>query len=166
MRLSIHPFAFHRGLTSFPSHPLRRAGLDTHLVADPNCASRRRRGNGWMGRTILVEPQPRGEQPMDGTVCIFSPFIASRFDGASPYRIVTTIISPTPLLAVNFIVLGRLIARIGPQYSRLSSRWCKPAIPLSLTIVKLLFYDRHPTLPHRRHRRPRDPISWWCSGFG
>ncbi|TFY66736.1 hypothetical protein EVG20_g4352 [Dentipellis fragilis] len=38
-----------------------------------------------------------------------------------PYIIQTTatIIGPTPLLATNFIILGRLIGRLGPQYSRL-----------------------------------------------
>lgn len=43
-----------------------------------------------------------------------------------PYpRISTTIIAPTPLVAANFVILGQLIARLGPQYSRLSATWCK-----------------------------------------
>ncbi|KAF7314105.1 RTA1-like protein [Mycena chlorophos] len=43
---------------------------------------------------------------------------------ANPYmmQITTTIIAPTPLIAVNFIVLGRIIRRLGPCYSRLSPR--------------------------------------------
>ncbi|KAJ7064293.1 RTA1-domain-containing protein [Mycena amicta] len=43
---------------------------------------------------------------------------------ANPYmmQITTTIISPTPLIAVNFIVLGRIIRRLGPCYSRLTPR--------------------------------------------
>lgn len=39
-------------------------------------------------------------------------------------RICSTIIAPTPLLAVNFVVLGILIGYLGPQYSRLSPGWC------------------------------------------
>ena len=38
-------------------------------------------------------------------------------------RIVTTIIAPTPLLAANFVMMGRLVRRLGPSYSRLSPRW-------------------------------------------
>lgn len=40
-------------------------------------------------------------------------------------RISTTIIAPTPLVAANFTLLGRIIALLGPQYSRLSARWCE-----------------------------------------
>lgn len=42
----------------------------------------------------------------------------------SVLRITTTIISPTPLLAANFIILGRVISLLGPEYSRLSPKWC------------------------------------------
>ncbi|KAH8832017.1 RTA1-like protein [Flagelloscypha sp. PMI_526] len=38
-------------------------------------------------------------------------------------QLVFTIVAPTPLLAVNFVVVGRLIRLLGPQYSRLSPRW-------------------------------------------
>lgn len=44
--------------------------------------------------------------------------------GGSRYRITTTIIAPTPLVAANFLVLGELIKRLGPQYSRLRPAWC------------------------------------------
>ncbi|KAI0310094.1 RTA1 like protein, partial [Amylostereum chailletii] len=40
-------------------------------------------------------------------------------------QISTTIIAPTPLVAANFILLGRIISRLGPRYSRLSARWCE-----------------------------------------
>ncbi|KAJ7476724.1 RTA1-like protein [Mycena latifolia] len=42
-----------------------------------------------------------------------------------PYmmQITTTIIAPTPLIAVNFILLARIITRLGPCYSRLTPRW-------------------------------------------
>ncbi|KAJ7887158.1 RTA1-like protein [Mycena leptocephala] len=41
-----------------------------------------------------------------------------------PYmmQITTTIIAPTPLIAVNFILLGRIITRLGPAYSRLTPK--------------------------------------------
>ncbi|KAI0094861.1 RTA1-domain-containing protein [Irpex rosettiformis] len=38
-------------------------------------------------------------------------------------QITTTIIAPTPLVAANFVILGEIIARLGPQYSRLSPMW-------------------------------------------
>ncbi|TDL28651.1 RTA1-domain-containing protein [Rickenella mellea] len=42
--------------------------------------------------------------------------------GLNPYlmQICTTIISPTPLVAANFVILGIMIKIYGPQYSRLS----------------------------------------------
>ncbi|TFK31659.1 RTA1 like protein-domain-containing protein [Crucibulum laeve] len=36
-------------------------------------------------------------------------------------QITATIIAPTPFVAANFIILGMIIDRLGPQYSRLSS---------------------------------------------
>ncbi|KAJ7685842.1 RTA1 like protein-domain-containing protein [Mycena rosella] len=43
----------------------------------------------------------------------------------NPYmmQITTTIIAPTPLIAVNFILLARIIRRLGPAYSRLTPKW-------------------------------------------
>ncbi|VDC01748.1 unnamed protein product [Peniophora sp. CBMAI 1063] len=38
-------------------------------------------------------------------------------------QITSTIIAPTPLLAANFIMLGRIIGRLGEGYSRLSQQW-------------------------------------------
>ncbi|KAH8827428.1 RTA1 like protein-domain-containing protein [Flagelloscypha sp. PMI_526] len=38
-------------------------------------------------------------------------------------QISTTIISPTPLLAVNFILFGRIVQLLGQQYCLLSARW-------------------------------------------
>ncbi|KAJ7748291.1 RTA1 like protein-domain-containing protein [Mycena maculata] len=41
-----------------------------------------------------------------------------------PYemQIICTIIGPTPLAAANFIILGHIITRLGPMYSRLSPK--------------------------------------------
>jgi hypothetical protein len=38
-------------------------------------------------------------------------------------QISVTIIAPTPLVAANFIILGKIIRRLGGAYSRLSPRW-------------------------------------------
>ncbi|KAF8177302.1 RTA1-like protein [Mycena galopus ATCC 62051] len=50
---------------------------------------------------------------------------------SDPYmmQITTTIIAPTPLIAVNFILLGRIIRRLGAVYSRLT--------PKSYTVIFL-----------------------------
>jgi len=37
--------------------------------------------------------------------------------------IVATLIAPTPLAAANFVILGKIIGRLGSRYSRLSPRW-------------------------------------------
>ncbi|KAH8827549.1 RTA1 like protein-domain-containing protein [Flagelloscypha sp. PMI_526] len=48
-----------------------------------------------------------------------------KMQNRTPFKIqlVMTVIAPTPLLATNFIVLGRIISLLGTQYSRISPRW-------------------------------------------
>ncbi|KAJ7740490.1 RTA1-like protein [Mycena maculata] len=60
-------------------------------------------------------------------------------DLGNPYlmQITTTIIAPTPLVAVNFILLSRIIGRLGPCYSRLTPR-LYTRIFLSCDIVALV----------------------------
>ena len=41
------------------------------------------------------------------------------------YRAATLVVAPTPLVAANFILLGRFIRRLGPQYSRLTPKRCE-----------------------------------------
>jgi hypothetical protein len=43
----------------------------------------------------------------------------------SPFQmqITATILAPTPLLAANFVILGRIINQIGPSYTRLRPKW-------------------------------------------
>ncbi|KAJ7228097.1 RTA1-domain-containing protein [Mycena rebaudengoi] len=55
-------------------------------------------------------------------------------------QITTTIISPTPLLAVNFILLSRLVQRLGISYSWLSPKWYT-IIFLTCDIVALVVQD-------------------------
>lgn len=38
-------------------------------------------------------------------------------------QLIGTILAPTPFLAANFLVLGKIIIRLGPQYSRLSPKF-------------------------------------------
>jgi RTA1 like protein len=40
-------------------------------------------------------------------------------------RLKTLVVAPTLLLAANFILLGRVINRLGPQYSRLTPKLCE-----------------------------------------
>ncbi|KAJ6481037.1 RTA1-like protein [Mycena sanguinolenta] len=60
-------------------------------------------------------------------------------DLGNPYmmQITTTIISPTPLIAVNFILLSRIVTRLGPCYARLTPRWYT-ILFLSCDIVALV----------------------------
>lgn len=41
------------------------------------------------------------------------------------FRIVATIIAPTPFVAALFIILSKITQKLGVQYSRLSPRWCE-----------------------------------------
>jgi len=43
--------------------------------------------------------------------------------GPFEIQITATIVAPTPLLAANFVLLGRIIRTLGPSYSRLSPKW-------------------------------------------
>ncbi|KAJ8509286.1 hypothetical protein ONZ45_g8529 [Pleurotus djamor] len=52
-------------------------------------------------------------------------------------QITATILAPTPLVAANFIILGRIIARLGPVYSRLSPKWYT-IVFLSCDIIALI----------------------------
>jgi hypothetical protein len=48
-----------------------------------------------------------------------SPFIVTPFQ----IQITCTIIAPTPFIAANFIILGKIVQQLGPAYSRLSPKW-------------------------------------------
>ncbi|KZT19938.1 RTA1-domain-containing protein [Neolentinus lepideus HHB14362 ss-1] len=52
-------------------------------------------------------------------------------------QLVTLVIAPTPLLAAIFVILGMVIERLGPQYSRLSPRWYS-VVFVSCDVVALL----------------------------
>ncbi|PPQ84907.1 hypothetical protein CVT25_004575 [Psilocybe cyanescens] len=44
-------------------------------------------------------------------------------DAPFQMQICCTIIGPTPLLAASFIILGNIIKKLGPGYSRLTPKW-------------------------------------------
>jgi hypothetical protein len=48
-----------------------------------------------------------------------SPFLVTPFQ----IQITCTIIAPTPFIAANFIILGKIIHQLGTSYSRLSPKW-------------------------------------------
>jgi hypothetical protein len=50
---------------------------------------------------------------------------------------VSLVVAPTPLVAANFILLGRIIRRLGPQYSRLTTTQYS-AIFVSCDIIAIL----------------------------
>ncbi|KAH8822324.1 RTA1 like protein-domain-containing protein [Flagelloscypha sp. PMI_526] len=62
-----------------------------------------------------------------GEVLGWSGRLWSHFDPTNdtPFmmQLTTTVLAPTPLLAVNFIVFGRMVYLMGEKYSLLSSRW-------------------------------------------
>jgi len=62
-----------------------------------------------------------------------NPFLRTPF----VIQAVTLVVAPTPLVAANFILLGRIIRRLGPQYSRLTPRRYA-IIFLSCDIISLL----------------------------
>ncbi|KAL0961346.1 hypothetical protein HGRIS_006302 [Hohenbuehelia grisea] len=49
----------------------------------------------------------------------FSPTLSNPF----MIQITSTILAPTPFVAANFIILGLIIRRLGPGYSRISPKW-------------------------------------------
>jgi RTA1 like protein len=40
-------------------------------------------------------------------------------------RMITTSLAPTFIVAANFIILGHIIRRVGPQYSRIPPKMCE-----------------------------------------
>lgn len=97
---------------------------------------------GWAGRlwssknpTLL---DPFLIQSVTSIVSLMNNFI----DENIITRISTTIIAPTPLVAANFVILGQLITRLGPKYSRLSPRWC-----MSLFFSRPLCMFDHTSVP-------------------
>jgi RTA1 like protein len=62
----------------------------------------------------------------------FGPSVCSQMP-----RVTTLVVAPTLLVAANFILLGRVIRRLGPQYSRLTPKLCESHIQFSLIRIGL-----------------------------
>jgi hypothetical protein len=67
--------------------------------------------HGWVPHAVSNDSLRTCEQGADARVLHTS-------------RITTLIISPTPLLAANFIILSAIISALGPEYSRLTPKLC------------------------------------------
>jgi hypothetical protein len=94
------------------------------LVAIPQCSFLRHSRARRLERSTVVESEPFHKEAIYHTVSkiLWSPFPPVLRGG---YRAVSLVVAPTPLVAANFILLGRIIRRLGPQYSRLSTTQCK-----------------------------------------
>lgn len=68
------------------------------------------------------------------------------------YRITMTIIAPTPLVAANFVILGRIIGILGTQYSRLGPKLCMS--PNSRFISSTLISPFHHPPPYSIYHCP------------
>jgi len=53
-------------------------------------------------------------------------------------QITCTIIAPTPFLAANFIIFGRLIRSLGFKYSRIGPKWCKFILALMCNTMVII----------------------------
>jgi len=71
-------------------------------------------------------------------------------------QITTTIIAPTPLLAANFVILGRMIDALGRQYSRIPSKWYT-AIFCTADVVALVVQGTGGGLASTALDQGRDP---------
>jgi hypothetical protein len=72
----------------------------------------------------VVESEPFHKEAIYHTVSKMqsSPSVPLLIRG---YRAVALVVAPTPFVAANFILLGRIIRRLGPQYSRLTTTQCE-----------------------------------------
>ena len=103
---------------------------------------------GWSGR-IWSSMNISNISPFQ-MQCVPSPSYRSKITIPLPFpnRITATILGPTPLLAANFVILGRIINMLGPQFSRLSPKWCT-CYSTWFVIVMFIFY-RHNYFLHLR----------------
>lgn len=104
------------GISTF-AHTVEAALLRTWWLLPTACLAGALEVLGWAGR-LWSSDNITGVQPFQ-------------------IQITATILAPTPLVAANFIILGRIIARLGPTYSRLSPKWYT-IVFLSCDIIALI----------------------------
>lgn len=100
-----------------PSHSL------SNMVHARHRRLRSRYGNRWLGRQTDDSAKAVGLQDAEYyTVCLFFERISFRSDLDGRFTLI--IVAPTPILAANFVTLGRVIRVIGEPFSRLRPRLC------------------------------------------
>ena len=95
-----------------------------------------------MVRSALVKffTVTRGTIQNSVSFSIFHSSFNNSTNGNTRFRIVATILGPTPLLAANFVIFGVLIHRLGIQYSRLSPKSCKIIIMSNHLMLNILIF--------------------------
>lgn len=85
--------------------------------------SLRGHGNGGMGGAVLFKFSSTKLHGVQDTV---SPYVLRwHYQLNRSARTSLLVLAPTPLLAANFVIFGRLIRRLGQSYSRLKPRRCE-----------------------------------------
>ncbi|KAF7985359.1 hypothetical protein HWV62_6585 [Athelia sp. TMB] len=114
-------------LTRQHSNTPRAGAPGPPVVAAAHRGPVRRGRDARLGRAAVVVLESDAEDAVLDTVRDLD-FGEAGADGRR--RITTTIIAPTPLVAANFIILGEIIRRLGPRYSRMS--------PMCFDVVSLV----------------------------
>ena len=95
----------------------------SHMVHAWYSVSLRGHGNSGMGGTVLFKLSSPELLCVQDTVSPFVLRLHYQFNRTA--RTSLLVLAPTPLLAANFVIFGRLIRRLGQSYSRLKPRRCE-----------------------------------------
>lgn len=101
----------------------RSSGQISNMVHAYYCASLRGHGNGGMVSAVLFELSPDKHDGVHDTVSSYDSTRTYRFNYFN--RTSVLVLAPTPLLAANFVIFGRLIRKLGERYSRIKPRFCE-----------------------------------------
>lgn len=102
-----------------------------------------------MVRQIVVGVRRTQPDSLPATVCLSRSYTYFHVNDTC-YRIVATILAPTPFVAALFITFSRVIQLLGVQYSRLSPRWCESvSCPHRLSRVPDIRCSRFKDFPYR-----------------
>lgn len=114
----------HDRLTVSISRPCRPEYQIQTLVAPSDSMPVWSHRVGGMGCSCEVGLRPDFTDTGSDSVCLLSRLQKTRY-ADSVARTVLLIMAPTPLVASNFMIFSRIVARGGQQFSRLSPRRCK-----------------------------------------
>ena len=105
------------------SAPRMAGGTVTRMVANPISTSGEHRRARWVVGTTAVEFRSHEQEPFHYSVGEPpSPFACHPSDVRC--RTILLVLAPTPLVAALFIGFGRIVDRMGSQYSRLKPSLC------------------------------------------